>query len=164
MCETSKTNLSLKKYLVEKIPIMMKIPLVLIIFFTIVTSTCYAMTTQPRAQEQPQIFVQIQIRDSQDYLVAYLEPTRVYEFGNINVISHYSDVKTESTFTKDGKKFEQIQFEEKGNFVENSVMTRHHFYTMGTSGTLVLTLITDGFPVRPGDSYDIWWTILVPAG
>jgi len=106
----------------------------------------------------------MQIRNSEGQLVAYLEPTEV-KFGNPDVINHYLDTKLKSIITKGGQKLEKIQFEEKGTFIKSHVMSEYHLVdSTGKTGPLVLTVRNDGYQVQLGDSYDVWWTMLVPVG
>jgi hypothetical protein len=134
--------------------------MIFVIAFT--TETSYGQTIQ--SQNGIQVFSQIQIRDSHGQLKAYLEPDMIH-LESVNIISHFLNSKSKSMITKDGQKFEQIQFEEKGIFNKSDEMSQYNLvYGTGPSKSLVLTLKFDGFPVRPGDSYDIWWTILSPVG
>ena len=138
-----------------------KILAVLMLFVLVfATANSYGQTTP--TSKQIQVFVQIQIRNSQGQLVAYLEPT-VLKYGSADVINHFVDTKPKNLIIKDGKKFEQIQFEERGIFNRKLVMSQYHLVDISNSSGLVLTLKNDGFPVQPNDSYHIWWTILVPT-
>ena len=64
----------------------------------------------------PEISLQLQLRNSEGQLVTYLEPTTKY-LRNVYLIHQFLDTKENKTIIeKDGKLFEEIQYQQKASF------------------------------------------------
>jgi hypothetical protein len=141
---------------------LLRVGVIMALFIMVATSaSSYGQTTQTQTVNNIHVYFQIQIHNSQGQLVAYLEPTAV-KFGTVADVNHYLDSMPKNIITRDGQKFNLVQIEETGNFTKNDVISE---YTLnGANGEWILTVVNDGYQVLPGDSYDVWTTILAPVG
>ena len=143
----------------------MKLILVALIFVTILffAQNCFAQTIV--IDKKPsQIFLQIQIRDANGKLVTYLEPTVMYMYRP-DLVDSYLATKQHTTITKDGKSFEQFQYEEHGTFSITHVMAQYQMtYDIEINIIPILTFLHDGYDIVPGDTFSALWTVREPLG
>jgi len=142
----------------------MKIPIILLVFVMFFGTFFYtysnailgpaAPTSDPSL---PEISVQIQIRNSDGVLVAYIEPSLFY-LTNMYLIHKFLDEKeNKSTIIIDGKSYEQFEFE--FNHVDRNGGQRAS-YSLYQDGISVLTTSYNGFIGEPGDIQKISWKII----
>jgi hypothetical protein len=136
---------------------------VAVMLLVTVVGNSYGQTYVEQDAQKSQIYLQIQVRDSNGQLVAYIEPTVLYMYYH-ELFNKYLDTKPKSTIIIDGKKFDQIQFEERGTFGVSHVMAQYQMvYSTSPNAIPLLTLIHDGYPVVPGDTITAFWTVIRPA-
>jgi hypothetical protein len=143
----------------------MKLIFVALIFVTMLffAQNCSAQTIV--VDKKPsQIFLQIIIHDTNGKLVAYLEPTVMYLFRP-DLVDSYLVTKQHTTITKDGKSFEQFQYEEHGTFSTTHAMAQYQMTTdVGKNIIPILTFLHDGYDIVPGDTVSALWTVREPLG
>ena len=141
----------------------MKILIIVMIFvmcfgtFFLANSNALIGPAAPR--EDPSILdmsVQIQVRNSQGMLVAYIEPSNFY-LNNIYLIHLYLDEQeNKKTIIIDGKSYEQIVF---GSVWGDSTGGQRSSYSIWQSGFPVLNAKFNGYIGQPGDTGTITWKI-----
>jgi len=105
----------------------------------------------------PEISLQLQLRNSEGQLVTYLEPTTKY-LRNVYLIHQFLDTKENKTIIqKDGKLFEEIQYQQKASFTTKKQIAT---YGMVHDGIFVLVFRHDGYLTSPGDTLDVSWKIV----
>ena len=110
------------------------------------------------------IFVQTQVRNSDDKLVAYLEANKIAIPGP-ELLNKLLDSRIPSTtFTRSGQNFELIQLDVKRSITQSNVISKTALGTV-VDGNSVLMAYSDhdGYPVVPGDTVTSVWTIIRPA-
>ena len=130
---------------------------VLIFGFTLIGNS-YGQR-EPAPREDPslsQVFLQLQLRNSEGQLVTYLEPTVMY-ITNIAMVHEFLDTKDKKIIEKNGEKFELIQYDSKAFF---STTKQIASYGMVYKETHVLLFRHDGYIATPGDTLDVSWKII----
>ena len=141
------------------------VTLVIIIFSVTMAGNSYAQTSlTPQSSQPAQVYLQIEIRNSDGQLVAYVEPTVLYMYYP-DLFNTYVDSKLNKTLiTVDGKNYQQIQFEESGTFTVTHTMAQYEMvYSTNGKNVALLTMIHDGYPEIPGDKVSALWTIIKPV-
>jgi len=142
----------------------MKILLIFLIFvvflgaFFIADSNAYIGPSAPR--EDPsfkEISLQLQIRNSDGVLVAYMEPTNFF-LRNVNMIHEFLDAQEDKTIIViDGKNYEQIEFEFKHKVNSGGQKAS---YVVGWEGLGVLVSEYNVFIADPDDTMTVSWKII----
>ena len=105
----------------------------------------------------PEIRLQLQLRNSDGMLVAYIEPTTFY-LTNVYLIHEFLDAQEDKTIIiKDGKSYEQIEFE----FKHDSLIggEQHATYLFGWKGFNPLVTRFNGYISNADDSLTATWKI-----
>jgi len=113
------------------------------------------------------VFAQVEVRNSDDNLVAYLEVKKIaiYDLAKLNqLLDQSSGTVEKNMITLDGKKYEMIKgtgvvVHSSPTVVSKNVISNNQ---EGSSQTLV-EADHDGYPVVPGDKVTTTWTIIRPA-
>ena len=108
-----------------------------------------------------QIFLQLQIHDANGKLVTYLEPTLTLVFRP-DLVDQFLATKQHTTITKDGKRFEQFQFEQNGTYSITSVSSITTIFDPIGNKIAILQSGHDGYDVVPGDTFSAHWTVMEP--
>lgn len=108
----------------------------------------------------PEISLQLEYRDSNGMLVAYIEPS-IFYLRNIPLIHDMLDSKENKTvFTKDGQQYEKVEFE----IVTRSTASGEQKagYSVGWGGYGVLWARYNGILSGDGDTLTAYWKIVRP--
>ena len=130
---------------------------------TLVVSNADALLgpVAPRSDPSlPEISLQLEYRDSNGYLVAYIEPS-IFYLRNIPLIHEMLDSKENvEVFTKDGIQYEKIQWQ----IVTHSTASGEQKagYSVGWGGYGVLWARYNGILSGEGDTLTAHWTIVRP--
>ena len=114
----------------------------------------------------PEVLLQIEVRDSNGSLVAYIETERIVKISYLE-LNMYLDTQTQTPiqfFIKDDKKYELQQFE---------TMLETHDEKFAYSGSALQTVIQNELVIlvemgynsiqtQPGDTVRTFWTIIRP--
>ena len=140
----------------------MKILIILLIFVMVLGTVFFTNSNAilgppaPRSDPSlPEILVQMEVRNSDGVLVAYIEPT-VFYLSNVYLLHKYLDAKESITVVIDGKSYEQFEFE--FNHVDRT-RSQKASYSLWQDGIGVVTTRYDGFIGEPGDLQTISWKI-----
>ena len=133
-----------------------------------ITSYSYAQVIVPEEDtELPKVMLQLELRDSNGILVAYVEAEQIIGIRPLD-LTRFLDNLNQSRkefFIKDDKKYEIHQWE-KANETYNEKLA------LSTTGLLdiyqnefvkLVDVRHDSFQAQPGDTLRIWWTIIRPA-
>ena len=105
----------------------------------------------------PEIRLQLQLRNSDGMLVAYIEPTTFY-LTNVYLIHEFLDAQEDKTIIiKDGKSYEQIEFEYKHYSLTGG--EQHATYLFGWKGFNPLVTRFNGYISETDDSLTATWKI-----
>jgi len=126
--------------------------------FFIVNSNAYLGIPAPR--EDPslkEISLQIEVRNSDGVLFAYMEPT-VFWLRSVNMIHELLDAEENKTIIIiDGKSYEQIKFERIDYFYD---IGQKSTYVLGWNNLGILNAEFNGFISEPGDIMTTSWKII----
>jgi len=118
----------------------------------------FALSHNTEDPSLPLVSLQLQLRNSEGYLVAYIEPTVMY-ITNLKGVHDFLDTKDSSSIVYNGKLHELIEYEQKFYFTEkfHGQMASFDMYNKGES---VLAYRHDGYISQPGDTLYISWKII----
>lgn len=127
--------------------------------FFLVNSNAITGPAAPREDPSlPEISLQIQIRNSEGTLVAYIEPS-IFFLRSIYMIHQSLDAQEKKTIIiKDAKSYEQIEIEFK-HYESTSGMQKSS-YALYWKGTDVLVTRFDGYISKAGDTATASWKII----
>jgi len=139
--------------------LVMKIPIILI-FVMFFGSTLIGYSSGQGSPNEdpslPEVSLQLVLRNSEGQLVVYVEPSLKW-LRNISLIHEYLDtVNDRNLITKDGKNYEQIQFER----IETGFSGQITAYSLWYKGYPVLTFTHDGYMAQTGDVITASWKII----
>ena len=141
--------------------------IMIIVLFSVILSVnvlignSYGQTTEAqKTKGSTEVFIQIQLRNSDGTLVGYVEgnPQIFYLDQVINWVEPRSH---KSTIVKDGEIFELMQFEDKLSWSEAQSMGA--YFLILPEGT-ALYFHHDSFLVLPGDTAQVFWTVIRSSG
>ena len=112
------------------------------------------------------VFAQIQVRNSDDNLVAYLEVKKItiFDLAKLNQLLDQSAGKVEkNTIILDGKNYEMIKgtgvvVHSSPTVVSKNIISNNQ----ENSSQILVEADHDGYPVVPGDKVTTTWTIIRP--
>lgn len=112
------------------------------------------------------VFAQVEVRNSDDNLVAYLEVKKIviFDLAKLNqLLDENSEKIQKSTITLDGKNYEMIKgvgtvVHTSTTVVSKSVISNNQ----GDSSEILVQADHDGYPVVSGDRVTTTWTIIQP--
>jgi len=131
------------------------------------TSYSYAQFTMvDKNTRLPEVLLQIEVRDSNGSLIAYIETERVAEISTL-ALNNYLDIQNQTLkefLIKDDKKYELHQWEtvsetrdEKLAYSSSMLLTR-----IQNELVLLLSMSYDSYQTQPGDTVRNFWTIIRP--
>ena len=110
------------------------------------------------------IIIQIQIRDSNNFLVGYIETHRITVTNLYPLSKILDDMSTNPDNTKiitlDDKKYQVITGVGDAKYTSNTVVSMTHITNDGES---IAYANHDGIPIKIGDSIIYTWTMIRPA-
>jgi len=141
----------------------MKIPIIIFIFvigfgtFFYANSDAILGPPAPLSHPSlPEILVQIQVRNSDGVLVAYIEPTVFYHTNVYLIHKRLNGLEAKTTFMIDGKSYEQFELE---FYHVDSYRAQRASYSLMQDGIGVLVSRYDGFIGDAGDLQTVSWRI-----
>ena len=141
----------------------MKILIILLLFSLSLTTFFIADSyaggpIAPRShQSLPEILLQIEVRNSDGFLVSYLEPSRIY-LRNIGLIHDFLDEQeSKKIVTIYGRAYEQIEWKHKGLITTTG--DQQSGYGVGHLGYEVLHARLNGSISGEGDIVTAFWRI-----
>jgi hypothetical protein len=124
-------------------------------------ATSYALTP---VSNRTFIFVQTQIRNSDDQLVAYLEANKITILQPERLDKFLDSKSVVSTITRGGQNYDIIQIELARNVEETDVISKTVLGTLENNEPVLLAVSDhDGYPIVSGDTITSIWTIVRPA-
>jgi len=132
--------------------------LIFVLLISIYAGNSYGAKMAPREDPSlPVIHLQLVLRNSEGQLVSYVETDFVY-IRNLYLTHEFLDsIDNKSTVIRDGKTYEQIQFQKTEYF--NSVGQKTA-YQLFYKNMAVLLLMHDAYIASPGDELTISWKIV----
>ncbi len=154
--ETS--NLKIKKNVLPKLTNYIIIFTFMIFLNLFLITEVFATSHNTEDPSLPLVSLQLQLRNSEGHLVAYVEPTVMY-ITDLKGIHDFLDTKDSSSIMYDGKLHELIEYEQKFYFTEkyHGQMASFNMFNKGES---VLAYRHDGYIAQPGDTVDVSWKII----
>ncbi len=133
------------------------------ILFGIVAISYVQFSVAQQNEGLAEIFIQIQVRDSNGYLVGYTEgqPQIFY----LEKIIEWLEPQANKTIIKQGEKnFELMQYEYK-IISDTTKASGAYFLQLPIDGNMktVLYFHHDSFHLSPGDTVKILWTLIRPV-
>jgi len=132
------------------------------------TSYSYAKWMSPdEATELPEVMIQLVVRDSNGYLLSYMESEQIIGLDPLE-LNRFLDNQNETHkefLIKDDKKYESQQWE-----VTNNVFDQRLAYSITrlldayeNEFLPLLTMRHDSYQTQPGDTLRMFWTVIRPA-
>jgi len=131
------------------------------------TSYSYAQfTVVDKNTRLPEVLLQIEVRDSNGSLIAYIETERINKISTLelNMFLNIQNQTIKEFLIKDDKKYEMQQFETASETRDEKLA-----YSSSTLHTVIqnelVTLIEisyDSYQTQPGDTVRNFWTIIRP--
>jgi len=133
----------------------------LVVIFVLLTSiyagNSYGAIAPREDPSLPEIHLQLVLRNSEGQLVSYVETDFVY-IRNLYLTHEFLDsVDNKITVIRDGKTYEQIQFQKTEYFRSVGQITA---YQLIYKNIAVLMLMHDAYLVQPGDELTVSWKIV----
>jgi len=122
---------------------------------------------QPQYVENvPKVLLQLQVRNSDDQLVAYVEGTKILRINENLLNEHLDSLSSKKTITLDGKIYELFQWQGR-----TETFTRTHSMAMFILKILsiddeyqnALLINHDAYQIEPGDKILVYWTVFRPV-
>ena len=148
----------------------MKIVLFTLLFLILIgiTSYSYAQWTVPDKNTiLPEVLLQMELRDSNGSLLAYVETEQVIRLSPLELNSFLDNQnQTRKEFLiKDDKKYEIQQWE-----IEGHTFDKKHAYsstllldTVQNEFVILLQMLHDSYQTEPGDTLRVFWTVIRPV-
>jgi len=115
----------------------------------------------------PEVLLQVELRDSNGNLVAYIETTQILAISpsELNIFLDNQKHTHKEFFTKDGKKYESQQFESTSETYDKkrSISQISIVDIADKEPVLLLQMRYDSYQTQPGDTVRNFWTIIRPA-
>jgi len=113
----------------------------------------------------PQIFLQLELRDSNGNLVTYIEAEQIIVIYPLELNEFLDNQSYKEFLIKDGKAYEIIQWQGKTEkFDKRHVYSLFNLYAPEQNEfNLVLTANHNSYKTQPGDTLRVFWTIIRPA-
>ena len=154
--ETS--NLKIKKKIQPKLTKYIIIFVFMVFLNVFFVNQVFATSHNTEDPSLPLVSLQLQLRNSEGQLVAYIEPTVMY-ITNLKGVHDFLDTKDSSSIVYNGKLHELIEYKQKFYFTEeyHGQMASFDMFSKGES---VLAYRHDGYIAQPGDTLDVSWKII----
>jgi len=115
----------------------------------------------------PEVLLQVELRDSNGNLVAYIESTQIIAISpsELNIFLDNTKLTHKEFFTKDGIKYEKQQWESGSEtYDKKRVITQISILDItDKESVLLLQMRYDSAQIQPGDTVRNFWTIIRPA-
>ena len=120
----------------------------------------YRVTFTQNLQKNPEIFIQIEVRDSNGQLVGYTEGNPQI-FYLKTALKWVEPLATKKIIMKDGERTELLQYEYQISIFEAQSSAAYYLKLPVNGKTVqVLHFYHDSYHLLPGDTVTIHWTIL----
>ena len=122
-------------------------------------------TGAQNAESQPEVLLQLQLRDPMGHLLAYIEGTRIAGIRPALLNQYLDTIPDKQIIMKEGKMYELIQFQR----FEPTVIRSHSMAMfllvapIDDKNQNLLWINHDAFQVEPGDTAKVYWTIIRPV-
>jgi len=125
----------------------------------------YGQTLQESSNTTFIIFVQTQIRNSDNQLIAYLEADKEIIILEPALLNNFLDSRTPiSTLTSRGEKFEIIRVDVQKMITESDTISKTALATIVDDRPTVMAYSDhDGYPIVLGDTVTSSWVIIRPT-
>ena len=125
----------------------------------------YGQTRQESGNTTFFIFVQTQIRNSDNQLIAYLEADKKIAILDTKLLNNFLDLRTPiSTFTREGQQFEMIKIDLQNQITESNTISKTALATVVDGKQIIMAYSDhDGYPIVSGDTVTSSWVIIRPA-
>jgi len=115
----------------------------------------------------PEILLQLEVRDSNGILLAYLETEDITGFSPLE-LNRFLDNQNQTRkefFIKDDKKYELQQWESIGQtYDKKDALSITRLLDVYQNELVVLLFMRfDSFQAQPGDTVRVFWTVIRPA-
>ena len=132
------------------------------------TSYSYAqLTVVDKNTRLPQVLLQIEVRDSNGSLIAYIEADQIIGISPLELnrfLDNLNNTRKEFLI-KDDKKYESQQWEiNTETFVEELAYSGTRLLDLYQNEYVTLLIVRhDSFQTQPGDTLRIFWTVIRPV-
>ena len=125
----------------------------------------YGQTSQEYGNTTFFIFVQTQVRNSDNQLIAYLEADKKIVILDPVLLNEFLDLNTPiSTLTRGGQQFEIIKIDLQNQITESDTISKTALATVVDGKQIIMAYSDhDGYPIVLGDTVTSSWVIIRPA-
>ena len=139
--------------------------IVTVFFGTLETS--YSQWQLPQNVENlPKVLLQIQLRNSDDQLVAYVEGTKIMRINEKVLNEHLDSLGSSRIITIEDKNYELFQWQGRTEtFARTHSISMYALKVLPIDGQHQNALLInyEAYQVEPGDKILIYWTIMRPV-
>lgn len=116
-------------------------------------------------QRLPEVLLQLQLRNSDGQLFAYIEGTKIVKPRPLLLNKYLDDKPNKKIITKEGKAFELIQWQgrtDRFNKVHSMALFQLKV-PIDDEYRNALLINHEAYQIQPGDTATVYWTIIRPA-
>jgi len=139
--------------------------LVVTVFFATIEVSYSQLVHPTLVKNPPEVLLQIQLRNSDDKLVAYVEGTKILRINSALLNKHLDSLPSKKIISMDDKNYELFQWQGR-----TETFTRTHSIAMYALKVPIdgenrnaLTINHEAYQVELGDKISIYWTIMRPV-
>jgi len=119
----------------------------------------YSVTFTQNVQKNPEIFIQIEVRDSNGQLVGYTEGNPQIFYLD-TALEWIEPLATKKIIIKDGERAELLQYEYQIDIFKDRTSAAYYLKLPVNGQTVtVLYFYHDSYHLLPGDTVTIHWTV-----
>ncbi len=142
----------------------------LLLIAVLVTSPIYPHNALAKPMIEPEdihykALLQLQLFDKNGQLVSYVEGSKII-MVDPEILDRFLDaLPNKKMIEKDGKKYELFQWVgPHDRFDKDHSMSRYtHYVWVGNAYLPGLMVLHNSYPVQPGDTTNVYWTVLRPV-
>ena len=123
------------------------------------------ITGTVRDQLLPEVLLQLQVRNSDGQLLAYIEGTKIEQPRPLLLNQYLDDKPNKKIITKEGKAFELIQWQARTETFQkvHSMAMFQLKVPVDNEYRNALMINHEAYQIQPGDTVTVYWTIIRPA-
>jgi len=137
--------------------------LFVIVFFTTIEISYSQLVPPQQVQNLPKVLLQLELRNSDNQLVAYIEGTKILRI-NSDLLNEYLDsLPSKKNVNIDGKNYDLFQFQRRTEtFSKTHSMALFDLRVLPIDGNFrtALQMNHDAYQVEAGDKISVYFTVI----
>ena len=137
--------------------------LFLVVFFATMELSYSQLVPPQQVQNLPKVLLQLELRNSDNQLVAYIEATKILRI-NPDLLNEYLDsLPSKKNVNIDEKNYDLFQFQRRTEtFSKTHSMALFDLRVLPIDGNFrtAIRINHEAYQVEPGDKLSVYWTVL----